>query len=90
MNNNTRKIVVLNNLNSPRIEQAIFILRDEVVTNESDAVIEAQKIVDMYVKSLEAPSIQGQKKKSRAGFFIGVTLYTFMTAILTAYLMAIR
>ena len=48
MNNNTRKIVVLNNLNSPRIEQAIFILRDEVVTNESDAVIEAQKIVDMF------------------------------------------
>ena len=52
MSNNTRKIVVLSKLNSPRIEQAIFILRDEVNISESDALSEAQKIVDSYIKSL--------------------------------------
>lgn len=88
MNNNTRKIVVLSKLNSPRIEQAIFILRDEVNVSESDAVSEAQKIVDSYIKSLSEKSQQKPIKKPRYGFLIGMTLYTFATAMITAYLLA--
>ncbi len=89
MNNNTRKIVVLSKLNSPKIEQAIFILRDEVNVSESDALSEAQKIVDNYVKSLNA-SHEKEKVKNKTGykFFIGMTLYTFATAVITAYIMA--
>ena len=64
MNNNTRKIVVLSKLNSPKIEQAIFILRDEVNVSESDALSEAQKIVDNYVKSLNA-SHEREKSKNK-------------------------
>ncbi len=88
MSNNTRKIVVLSKLNSPRIEQAIFILRDEVNVSESDALSEAQKIVDNYIKSLSEKPQQKPIKKLRYGFFIGMTLYTFLTAMVTAYLMA--
>ena len=88
MNNNTRKIVVLSKLNSPRIEQAIFILRDEVTVTESDAVSEAQKIVDSYVKSLSVTPPQSKQKKPKFGFFIGMTLYTFLTSVITAYILA--
>ena len=82
MNNTTRKIVVLNNLNSPGIEQAIFILRDEIRADECDVVAEAQRVVDTYIKSLENPP-EEKKKKSRTGFFIGMALYTFMTVAAT-------
>ena len=88
MSNNTRKIVVLSKLNSPRIEQAIFILRDEVNVTESDAVSEAQRLVDNYLKSLSAAPPEKPHKKSPYGFLIGLTLYTFATSVITAYLLA--
>lgn len=90
MNNNTRKIVVLNNLNSPGIEQAIFILRDETDIQESDALREAQRIVDMYVKSLDSPIAVHKKKKPRTGFLIGMAIYTMITVAMTVYLTALR
>lgn len=63
MLNNTRKIVVLNNLKSQRIEQAIFILRDEKNYNEADAVIEAEKIVDSYLENMRRPLLEKSTKK---------------------------
>jgi len=90
VNNNTRKIVVLNKLNSQMIEQAIFILRDEVQAKESDALSEAQRIVDCYIKSLTSHSKgEDEKKKPKLGFFVGMALYTFVTVIMTAYFMAV-
>ena len=89
MNNNTRKIVVLNKLNSQMIEQAIFILRDEVQGKENDALSEAQRIVDCYIKSLTSSSSkESKKKKPKLGFFVGMALYTVATIIMTAYFMA--
>ena len=73
MNNNTRKIVVLNNLKSQRIEQAIFILRDENVTNEADAVSEAQRIVEAYLAETRRPLMEKNtknKKKGKGLFFL--------------------
>ena len=73
MNNNTRKIVVLNNLKSPRIEQAIFILRDENVTNEADAVSEAQRIVEAYLAETRRPLMEKSSKsknKNKGLFFL--------------------
>lgn len=88
MSNNTRKIVVLSKLNSPRIEQAIFILRDEVEISESDAVSEAQKIVDNYLKSLSAPPTPPQKK-IKSKFFFGMAIYTFAMVLMTAYIVSL-
>ncbi len=86
MSNNTRKIVVLNKIDSPRIEQAIFILRDESPISETDAVTEAQRIVENYIQSLSAPP-SPPRKKSRSKFMFGMAVYTFATAFLTAYIM---
>ncbi|MBR1969727.1 MAG: hypothetical protein IKA17_05175 [Clostridia bacterium] len=61
--NNTRKIVVLNNLKSQRIEQAIFILRDEKDYSEADAVIEAERIVDSYLENIRRPLLEKNTKK---------------------------
>ncbi|MEE0868035.1 MAG: hypothetical protein UIL37_07020 [Clostridia bacterium] len=63
MNNNTRKIVVLNDIKSPRIEQAIFILRDEEDFSESDAVSEAERIVSLYLENLQKPVFMRKKEK---------------------------
>ena len=90
MNNNTRRIVVLNNLDSPRIEQAIFILRDEIQTSENDAVCEAQRIVNLYAKSLESPSIETKAQKPRAGFLFGMALYTILTVVMTVCLVTMK
>ena len=89
MNNNTRKIVVLNKLHSPRIEQAIFILRDDVIAEETDAVSEARKIVDTYIKSLNPNQTEKSKKVPAYRFLIGLTLYTVATSIATAYLIGL-
>ena len=89
MHNNTRRIVVLDKLNSMQIEQAIFILRD---TNEnfceSDAVSEAQKIVDNYMRSLSGEKINSSRKKGRGKLLLAMTLYTFATIFLTTYVLA--
>lgn len=86
---NTRKIVVLNKIDSPRIEQAIFILRDEAEVRENDAVAEAQKIVDSYLMSLSEKPSSPPPKKSRSAFFFAMAVYTCATVILTAYIMAL-
>ena len=88
MSNNTRKIVVLSKIDSPRIEQAIFILRDEAEISENDAVCEAQKIVDNYLKSLSAPSAP-PPKKIKSKFLFGMTVYTFAMVFLTAYVITL-
>ena len=85
MNNNTRKIVVLDRLNSARIEQAIFILRDESGIIESDAVSEAERIVGKYLESLSEPIVCRKKKKIQPKHFFALLAYTASTVMLTAY-----
>lgn len=90
MKNNTKKIVVLDNINSSRIEQAIFILRDGSRICENDALSEAQRIVNSYLESLSQPMFSEKpKKRHSTRFFLAMTLYTFSTAFITAYLMTL-
>ena len=87
MENNTRRILILNRLNSRCIEQAIFILRDgyDASETETDAVAEAQKIVDSYISEMRSP-LGGEKQKHRlhpvtSGVLlsIAVMICTFLT-----------
>lgn len=90
MKNNTRKIVVLNNIDSPRIEQAIFILKEEAsCPDESAAVAEAQRIVDTYVKNLYAPVLKKHKKKPQLKLVVTAALYVCSMVVLGAYLLAL-
>ena len=87
MENNTKKIVVLDRLNSPRIEQAIFILRDAKTVSETDAVSEAQRIVNTYLESLSGE--EGTKKKRfNTKIFFAMLAYTLITMILTAIMIS--
>ena len=88
MSNNTRRIVVLDKLNSARIEQAIFILRDtDEEICESDAVLEAQRIVNNYMSAMSGEKSLIHGKKSRGKFIFGMSLYTLMTIMLTTFIM---
>lgn len=52
MQNCTRKIVILDEIKSPYIEQAIFILKDASLSGDA-AVREAERIVGEYLKRFE-------------------------------------
>ena len=89
MDNNTRKIVVLDKLDSPQIEQAIFILRETGTSFcRSDAVSEAQRIVEnyMHIISPEAAA-KSRLPKKRGKFIMGMALYTTLTVVVTTYIM---
>ncbi len=89
MDNNTRRIVVLDKLDSPRIEQAIFILRDnEEYICHSDAVAEAQRIVDNYLRSMSGENVHEHQRRG-GKFIFAMTLYTFATVMLTTFVMAL-
>ncbi len=84
MNNNTRKIVVLNDIKSPKIEQAIFILRDDAESALADAVSEAEKIVSMYLGEVREPiSMLPDKKVKKAPIILAgimCALFSFFSA----------
>ena len=89
MVNNTRKIVVLDRLNSASIEQAIFILRDENRISESDAVAEAERIINSYLTT--SPEVFNQKKKKKIlnpKIFLALLAHTFTTVIITTMILS--
>lgn len=83
----TRNTVILKNLNSPFIEQAIFILKNG--TDESfgdDIVDEAQKIIDTFIKRRR--SSNKRKERIRAALLgipvmaVAVFFILFITKII--------
>ena len=49
MKNSTKKALILNNITSPYIYQAILILNENGIKNESKALADAEKIVSEYL-----------------------------------------
>jgi len=55
----SRRVVIINNINSETIDQAIFILKSDKSdtringTRETDIVFEAQNIINSYVRQVE-------------------------------------
>lgn len=56
-----KKVVILENLSSPYVHQAIIVMRDYDPKLESLAVIEAERIVSAYLDNMKT-----EKKQSRA------------------------
>lgn len=54
MKSRERRVIVLKNLNSPQIEQALFILKDGREESES-AVYEAERIIEEYIFPSQPP-----------------------------------
>ena len=92
----SRRVVIINNIKSDKIEQAIFILRGSNLQKPDRSVIkEAQAIIDDYVrriggeKSLPPPSDFSSKSHRRRGF--GAGLITIMiSAILLSLVFVVR
>ena len=89
MVNNTKKIVVLDRLNSSSIEQAIFILRDARNISASDAVSEAERIVNSYLSTMpETLNSKDTKKGFSPKFFFAMLAYTLTTVLITMMILA--
>lgn len=80
----SRRVVIINNIKSEKIEQAIFILRGSNIQRPDRGVIkEAQDIIDEYIKRVEGdkinpPPVIGNYKSKRNRFKAG--LITIMTS----------
>ena len=83
MKDTTKKVVILDNFTSPYIYQAIIVLNDNIPSNSSHVIADAEKIVSDYLLKLNAdeqeitlytrPHIK-QSKKSRLPYFIACSL----------------
>lgn len=67
----TKRVIILNRLNSPLIAQAIFILKDDAV-NEFSAVAEAERIVEDFM----ANTTSAKRKK-----YLLPAIFTALTAL---------
>lgn len=70
-----RKVIILDNIKSDCIEQAMFILKDTKPDN-IDAVREAERIVENYTKKYHYTLHQGKfsKKKIPVAVAMGIVL----------------
>lgn len=64
MKNSTRKVLILKNVNSELIEQAILILKDSAPDGDSMVIREAEKIVEKYMDK-KSQILQEEKKPKR-------------------------
>ncbi len=84
----SRRVVIINNIRSESIDQAIFILKDSAlkgssVFSEKEIVTEAQGIIDRYMRQVERlKDPQASKRAQKKG-----GLPTLMTVSLTAAFM---
>ncbi len=84
----SKRVVIINNIKSDKIEQAIFILKGSS-SQKVDSVIvkEAQDIIDSYIKRVEGkPQIGGELAVKRKKFKISGGL---MTVIVTAVIFSL-
>ena len=61
----TKKVVILENLASPYVHQAIIVMRDYNPKLEAKAVIEAERIVDAYLSDMKLKSGENRKRPIR-------------------------
>ena len=79
MKNTTRRVLILKNVNSELIEQAILILKDSAPCGDSRLIREAEKIVEKYMdKNLEKSGRKNRQKTalilSLGMAFIGISI----------------
>jgi hypothetical protein len=67
----SKRVVIINNIKSDTIDQAIFILKDEIGTkgmsfSEINASVEAQEIINSYIRQVERLRSKPVKKQKKA------------------------
>ncbi len=59
-----KKVVILDNLASPYVHQAIIVMRDYDPKLESLAVMEAERIVNAYLDNMKTEKIRPRKRRA--------------------------
>ena len=70
MKNTTRKVLILKNVNSDLIEQAILILKDSAPDGDSKVLQEAERIVEKYMD--KKPQRMRQEKKLKRALLLSL------------------
>lgn len=93
--NSTRKVYIVNNFKSDKIEQAIFILKSGCEFSgkiNSDLALEAQKIINDYVIKIEDEKNKVKSKKSyKSGYFLTLIMLLSVLIVfgLVSYLLVL-
>lgn len=90
----SRNVYIVENINSGRIEQAIFILKpgQEYKNYSNEIAAEAERIINNYITKLECEkSFAGIKKKNtfKKSFFAGI-FTCFLTIVSILIINALR
>ena len=86
MKNTTHRVVILNNVNSDIISQAILILKNSEGVCEASVLEEAERVVEKYMQN--GGVLQGIKRGSKKGMAIAVA--TGVTLVLIASMVMIK
>lgn len=80
----TKKVVILENLASPYVHQAIIVMRDYNPRLESKAVLEAERIVSAYLDNMKLKNGRGKKRPVRKKYsFLMYLLVSAVSVLLT-------
>lgn len=81
---NKRQVVIINDIKSDSIEQAIFILRDkdnaQMGTGRSDIVAEAERIINSFI-GYSSGAVYKPRAKTRKQVFCGTMLWLASAAV---------
>lgn len=80
----TKKVVILENLASPYVHQAIIVMRDYNPRLESKAVLEAERIVSAYLDNMKLKNGRVKKRPVRKKYsFLMYLLVSAVSVLLT-------
>ena len=80
MKNTTRKVLILKNVNSEIIEQAILILKDSAPEGDSRVIREAEKIVEKYMDKRTQKVREEKRPKIAILLALGVAVISLSLA----------
>lgn len=83
MKNTTHRVVILKNVNSNLISQAILIIKDSAIESESVLLREAERIVEKYMHENAIHTTSQGKSLKVAVAIAGVALFAAGLALIT-------
>lgn len=76
----TKRVVILKNLSSPYVHQAIIVMRDYNPKLETKAVLEAERIVNAYLDNMKLKNGRAAarhiRKRKSVLLYVGIALFT--------------
>lgn len=61
----TKKVVILENLSSPYVREAIIVLKDRTLPSEKSVMEEAERIVNNYLERKNGRTVRSDRVKNK-------------------------